>query len=115
MRFCSKNHIVLIQDVTHHVTQLRRLLELLMRNPSSQFSKTHNTFCNPQHQKSENGLPFNLKEMLGSTSKHDVKQVKIPLGHASVDIVEMVMKSLGKPKKIGDMQNKRTKKKKKIF
>ena len=76
MRLCSKNHIAVIQDVTHHVTQL---LELLMRNPSSQFSKTHNTFCNPQHQKSENGFPFNLKEMLGSTSKHDVKQVKIPL------------------------------------
>ena len=49
--------------------------------------------------------------MLGSTPKHDVKQVKIPLGHGSADMVEMGMKPLGKPKKIGDMQNKRTKQK----
>ena len=92
MRLCSKNHIAVIQDVTHHVTQL---LELLMRNPSSQFSKTHNTFCNPQHQKSENGPPFKSKEMLGFTSKHHDRQVKMPLGNASVNIIEMVMKALG--------------------
>ena len=34
--------------------------------------------------------------MLGFTSKHHDRQVKMRLGNASVNIAEMVMKALGK-------------------
>ena len=44
--------------------------------------------------------------MLNFTSKHDIKQVKIPLGHPSANNVETVMNLLGNAMKIGHLLNK---------
>ena len=77
-----------------------------MQNQSSQFLKTYNTFSNPQCQKSDNGPSFNSKETLNFTSKCDIKHVKTPLGHPSANIVEMVMKPIGKAMEIRYLQNK---------
>ena len=44
--------------------------------------------------------------MLNFTSKHDIKQIKIPPGHPSANNVETVMKPLTKAMKIGHLQSK---------
>ena len=62
---------------------------------------TYNTFGNPETQKSDNGPPFNSKEMESFATKRDIELMKISPGHPAANNVETVMKPLGKAMKIG--------------
>ena len=64
-------------------------------------AEAYNTFGNPLVQKSDNGPPFNSKDMEDFTRKRGIEQVKIAPGHPSANNVETVMKPLGKAMKIG--------------
>ena len=105
----SQNHIVVIQD-------------LASRYPVAKFVKSrsvksvipvleaYDTFRNPVRQRSDNGPPFNSREMKTFTDNRNIEQVKTPPGHPSPDNAETVMKPLGKAIKIGYSQNQGEKK-----
>ena len=105
----SQNHIVVIQD-------------LASRYPVAKFVKSrsvksvipvleaYDTFGNPVRQRSDNGPPFNSREMKTFTDNRNIEQVKTPPGHPSPDNAETVMKPLGKAIKIGYSQNQGEKK-----
>ena len=65
----------------------------------------YDTFRNPIRLKSDNGTPFNSKEMKNFTKDRNIEQVKTPSGRSSSNNVETFMKPLGKTMKIGQFQN----------
>ena len=105
----SQNHIVVIQD-------------LASRYPVAKFVKSrsvksvipvleaYDTFGNPVRQRSDNGPPFNSREMKTFTDNRNIEQVKMPPGHLSPNNAETVMKPLGKAMKNGYSQNQGEKK-----
>ena len=52
----------------------------------------YDTFGNPIRQKSDNGPPFNSKEMEKFTKNRNIEQVKTPAGYLSLNNGETVMK-----------------------
>ena len=102
----SKNHIVVIQDLTSRYPVAKVVRSTNMKSVIPVLDDTYNTFDNPQCQKNDDGPPFDSKEMLNFVSKRDIKQVKTPSGYPSANNVETVMKPLGKAIKIGHLQNK---------
>ena len=63
--------------------------------------ETYDTFGNPTWQKSDNGPPFNSKEMKRFTDNRNIEQIKRPPGHPAPNNSEKVMKPFGKAMKIG--------------
>ena len=102
----SKNHKIVIQDLTSRYPIVKVVRSANAKSVIPVLENAYNTFGNPQCQKSDNGFPFNSKEMSNFTSKHDIEQVKIPPDHPPANNVEKVMKSSGKTIKIGHLQNK---------
>ena len=102
----SKNHKIVIQDLASRYPVVKVVRSTNAKSVIPVLENAYNTFGNPQCQKSDNGFPFNSKEMSNFTPKHDIEQVKIPPDHPSANNVETVMKSSGKTMKIGHLQNK---------
>ena len=102
----DKNHIIFIQELTSRYPVVQIVRSSNTKSVIPFLKDTYNTFSNPQSQKGENGPPFNSTEMLNFTSKHDIKQFKIPRGYPSANNVETLTKPLGKAIKIGHLQNK---------
>ena len=75
-----KNHIVVIQDLASRYSVAKVLRSTNAKSVIPVLEDTHSTFGNPQRQKSDNGPPFNSKEMLNFNSKRDIKQFKISPG-----------------------------------
>ena len=97
----SSNHIVVVQDLASRFPVAKIVKSTGAKSVIPVLSDTYNTFGNPQVQKSDNGPPFNSKEMEAFTRGRDITQVKIPPGHPAANNVETVMKPLGKAMKIG--------------
>ena len=101
----SQNHIIVIQDLAS-----RYPVAKLVKSTSAKFvipvlEEIYDTFGNPTRQKSDNGPPFNSKEMKAFTDNRNIEQIKTPPGHPSPNNSETVMKPLGKAMKIGHSQN----------
>ena len=97
----SSNHIVVVQDLASRFPVAKIVKSTSAKNVIPVLSDTYNVFGNPKVQKSDNGPPFNSKDMDTFTRERDITQVKIPPGHPAANNVETVMKPLGKAMKIG--------------
>ena len=101
----SKNHIVVIQNLAFRY-RIAKLIKSTGEKPVIPILEdVYDTFGNPIRQKSDNGAPFNSKEIEKFTKNRNVEQVNTPPGHPSPNNVEAVMKPLGKAMKIGQFQN----------
>jgi hypothetical protein len=97
----SKNHIVVVQDLASRYPVAKIVSSTSAKAVLPVLKQTYDMFGNPDVQKSDNGPPFNSKQMADFTTSRDIAQVKIPPGHPAPNNVETVMKPLGKAMKIG--------------
>ena len=97
----SSHHIVVIQDLASRFPIAKVVKSTNAKNVIPVLADTYNVFGNPKVQKSDNGPPFNSKEMEAFAQGRNIEQVKIPPGHPAANNVETVMKPLGKAMKIG--------------
>ena len=97
----TSHHIVVVQDLASRFPVAKIVKSTSAKNVLPVLSDTYNTFGNPEVQKSDNGPPFNSKDMDAFTNKRSIEQVKIAPGHPAANNVETVMKPLGKAMKIG--------------
>ena len=80
---------VAVVKSTNAISTIARLDEIFSRNGV------------PSILKSDNGPPFNSREMDAFAEKRNIELVKIAPGHPAANNVETVMKPLGKAMKIG--------------
>lgn len=97
----TSHHIVVIQDLASRFPIAKIVKSTSAKNVLPVISDAYNMFGNPQVQKSDNGPPFNSKDMEEFTRRRNIEQVKIAPGHPAANNVETVMKPLGKAMKIG--------------
>ena len=97
----SSKHIVVIQDLASRFPVAKIVSSTSGKHVIPVLEDTYNTFGNPEIQKSDNGPPFNSKDMDKFASHRDIQLVKPPPAHPGPNNVETVMKPLGKAMKIG--------------
>ena len=97
----SKNHVVVVQDLSSRYPAAKIVSNTSAKAVLPVLKDTYDTFGNPQIQKSDNGPPFNSKQMADFTTTRGIEQVKTAPGHPGPNNAETVMKPLGKAMKIG--------------
>jgi transposase InsO family protein len=81
----SSNHIVVVQDLASRFPVAKVVKSTSAKNVLPVLAETYNNFGNPNTQKSDNGPPFNSREMEEFTTKRDIEQVKIAPGHPAAN------------------------------
>ena len=88
----SKIHTVVTQDLVSRYP-LAKLVKSTSAKPMFPvLEDVYDTFGNPIRLKSDNGPPFNSKEMEKFTKNRNIEQVKTPAGYLSLNNGETVMK-----------------------
>ena len=101
----TSHHVLVVQDLASHYPVAKIVKSTNAKSVIPVLRDTYDLFGNPLRQKSDNGPPFDSKEMAKFAPNRNIEQVKTPPGHPAANNVEIVMKPFGKAMKIGNMQN----------
>ena len=74
----SQNHIVVMQDIASCYPIAKFAKSTSAKSVILVLEEAYNTFGNPVQQKSDNGPPFNPREMKTFTDNRNIQQVKTP-------------------------------------
>ena len=101
----TSHHVLVVQDLASHYPVAKIVKSTNAKSVIPVLRDTYDLFGNPLRQKSDNGPPFDSKEMAKFAPNRNIEQVKTPPGHPAANNVEIIMKPFGKVMKIGNMQN----------
>ena len=96
----SSHHVVVVQDLPSHYPSAKIVSSTKAAKVLPALANIYNTLGNPEQQISDNGPPFNSKEMEDFTAKRNISLQKIPPLHPAANPVETFMRPLGKATKI---------------
>lgn len=101
----DKNHVIVVQDLASRFPAAKLVSSTNNRQVIPALGEIYDNFGNPNTQLSDNGPPFNSKEMDVFAEKRDIKLKKTPPLHPQANPAETFMKSLGKTMKIAHENN----------
>ena len=96
----SSKHIVVVQDMASRFPAAKLVSSTKANQVIPAISEIYDNYGNPENQLSDNGPPFNSKEMETFASNRQINLQKSPPGHPESNPVETFMKPLGKAMKI---------------
>ena len=96
----SKNHVIVVQDLASKFPSAKLVPSTSADKVLPVLADIYNNFGNPQKQISDNGPPFNSKQMDEFAERRNITLQKIPPLHPSSNPVETFMRPLGKTMKI---------------
>ena len=96
----SSKHIVVVQDMASRFPAAKLVSSTKADQVIPAISEIYDNYGNPENQLSDNGPPFNSKEMETFASNRQINLQKSPPGHPESNPVETFMKPLGKAMKI---------------
>ena len=105
----DKNHVIVVQDLASRFPAAKLVSSTNNQQVVPALGEIYDNFGNPNTQLSDNGPPFNSKEMEVFAEKRDIELKKTPPLHPQANPAETFMKSLGKTMKIAH-ENKTSKK-----
>ena len=96
----DKNHVIVVQDLASRFPAAKLVSSTSSRQVLPALSDIYDNYGNPSTQISDNGPPFNSREMELFAQKRDIELKKTPPLHPQANPAETFMKSLGKTMKI---------------
>ena len=105
----DKNHVVVVQDLASRFPAAKLVSSTNAKQVLPALGDIYDNYGNPNTQLSDNGPPFNSKEMELFAQKRNIELKKTPPLHPQANPAETFMKPLGKTMKIAH-QNKTSKK-----
>ena len=105
----DKNHVIVVQDLASRFPAAKLVASTNNQQVLPALGEIYDNFGNPNTQLSDNGPPFNSKEMEVFAEKRDIELKKTPPLHPQANPAETFMKSLEKTMKIKH-ENKTSKK-----
>ena len=105
----NKNHVVVVQDLASRFPVAKLVSSANAKQVLPALGDIYDNYGNPNTQLSDNGPPFNSKEMELFAQKRNIELKKTPPLHPQANPAETFMKPLGKTMKIAH-QNKTSKK-----
>lgn len=96
----SKNHVVVVQDIASRFPAAKLVSSTSAKHVLPALANIYNDYGNPDIQISDNGTPFNSKEMEKLANDRNITLKKIPPHHPQANPAETFMKPLGKAMKI---------------
>lgn len=98
----SSRHVIVVQDLASRYPTAKLVSSTSADKVLPVLADIYDTFGDPEVQISDNGPPFNSKQMSKFADNRNIKMQKIPPLHPSSNPVETFMKPLGKAMKIGN-------------
>ena len=96
----TKNHVVVVQDIASRFPAAKLVSSTSAKSVLPVLGSIYDDYGNPDTQISDNGTPFNSKEMDKFASDRSIHLQKIPPHHPQANPAETFMKPLGKAMKI---------------
>ena len=101
----SSKHVVVVQDLASRFPAAKLVASTSSDKVIPALESIYDSYGNPDQQLSDNGPPFNSRQMQDFANKRDIELQKVPPYHPSSNPVENFMRPLGKAMKVG-FQNK---------
>ena len=96
----SSHHVVVVQELASRYPSATFVSSTKAAKVFLALADIYNTLGNPEQQISDNGPPFNSKEMENFAAKRNISLQKIRPLHPTANPVETFMRPLGKAMKI---------------
>ena len=96
----SSKHVVVVQDLASRFPAAKLVTSTAASKVIPVLDDIYDNFGNPEKQISDNGPPFNSKEMRSLATKRGIQLQHIPPRHPAANPAETFMKPLGKTMKI---------------
>ena len=96
----SSKHVIVVQDLASRFPAAKLVSSTSSSKVLPALGNIYDAYGNPRKQISDNGPPFNSKEMTEFTTKRGIERQHIPPLHPSANPVETLMRPLGKAMKI---------------
>ena len=98
----SAKHVIVVQDLASRYPVAKLVPSTNAASVLPTLGDIYDSYGNPENQLSDNGPPFNSKQMTHFAEKRNINIQKIPPLHPSAKPAETFMKPLGKAMKIAN-------------
>ena len=96
----AKDHVIVVQDLASRFPAAKLVSSTNSKHVLPALGDIYNNYGNPSFQLSDNGPPFNSKDMERFAEKRNIQLQKTPPLHPEANPAETFMKPLGKTMKI---------------
>ena len=96
----SKNHVIVVQDLASRFPAAKLVSSTSANKVLPALSEIYDAYGNPSKQLSDNGSPFNSKDMANFAKSRDIELENIASMHPASNPAETFMRPLGKAMKI---------------